>query len=163
MLVVALMVAAVLSPGESRTAASSAVGRDAPVFTAPTVDGGRFDLGSLLGEPLLLNFWGSWCAPCRKEFPRLAEHHRAGLAVVGVLFKDKAAPAAAFIRDQGAAWPSVLDPEGQVAGAYAVTLAPATIAVDADGVIRARHLGEASDADLAALAAAATAGSDQPD
>lgn len=152
---VVIVAALLLLPGEGRLSARVGIGREAPTFNAPTLDDGRLDLRALRGEPVLLNFWGSWCVPCRTEFPRLAALHASGVAVVGVLFKDQATPASAFVRDQRAAWPSVLDPNGELAAAYAVTVAPVTFALDRNGVVRARHLGEVSEADLAALLSSA--------
>ena len=102
---------------------------------------------------MLVNFWASWCTPCRAEFPRLRTV--AGDAhIVGVVFEDSKALAAAFARDHGATWPVVVDPKGQIADAYDVHQKPGipvTYAIDRTGVVRAKHLGEASDADLRAL------------
>lgn len=153
--VVVLVAGLLLLPGESKSSAQVAVGKAAPVFTAPTIDGGRLDVRELRGQPLLVNFWGSWCVPCRAEFPRFAALHASGVPVLGVLFKDKAAPALAFTRSHDGSWPSVLDPKGEVASAYGVTVAPTTFVLDRQGIVRGRVVGEASEADLEGLLRAA--------
>jgi cytochrome c biogenesis protein CcmG/thiol:disulfide interchange protein DsbE len=147
----AFLIGLLLMPGRHRSATAVAIGRPAPTFAAPTVDGGQLQLADFRGHPALVNFWGSWCKPCQDEFPRLAKVHADGVAVVGVLYKDEAGPARSFARQHQATWPSVVDPDAQIAAAYKVTVAPTTFAVDANGIVRARHLGEASAADLAGL------------
>ena len=75
------------------------------------------DLASLKGKPVIVNFWASWCTPCREEFPLFKEKLAAlgptdGLEMVGVLYKDQPEPAQAFLDDLGATWPTVADPDG---------------------------------------------------
>ena len=151
----AFLIGLLLVPGRPRGATAVAIGRPAPTFAAPAIDGSSVQLADFRGHPVLVNFWGSWCKPCQDEFPRLAKVHAAGVAVVGVLYKDEASPALAFVRQHQATWPTVVDPKAQIASAYKVTVAPTTFAIDGNGVVRARHLGEASTADLADLIKAA--------
>jgi cytochrome c biogenesis protein CcmG/thiol:disulfide interchange protein DsbE len=129
------------------------VGSPAPDFSSTGLEGNRLHLSSVEG-PVLVNFWASWCTPCRDEFPRLASVHGRGVTVVGVVFRDSAESARAFARDQGAAWPMVVDPRQQVASAYGVALKPGipvTFALDARHVVRARHLGPLSSTDVQRL------------
>lgn len=101
-------------------------------------------LASLRGRPVIVNFWASWCIPCRKEFPllkrALAQHARERLVVVGVIFKDLPDDARRFARQQGARWPMLEDPGGAVATRYRVRSAPTTLFVDGDGIVAERYL-----------------------
>jgi len=121
-------------------------GSPAPALDAPAiVDGQRVDLSSFRGRPILVNFWASWCDPCRRELPRLVEAQRAGTAVVGVAVKDSRRRARQMLADTGATWPSADDPDGSIARRWGVGDGlPVTFAVDASGVVRGHHLGEMS-------------------
>jgi len=139
--------------------AGPAVGKPAPLFQSFDLAGHPVALGDERGKVVLLNFWASWCIPCRSEFPRLREANQSNVAVLGVVFHDSASSAAAFMRDRGATWPGLIDPKGQIADAYGVHQKPGipvTFAIDAQGIIRARHLGPAGDADVRELVAAAS-------
>lgn len=96
---------------------------------------------------MIVNFWASWCAPCRAEFPLFAERLAAlgpsdGLVVLGVLYKDEPALAQPFLDDTGAAWPTVTDTDEAIATAYRVVAPPQTYFIDRDGVIRGIQIGE---------------------
>lgn len=134
------------------TGAHAAVGDAAPAVTGTTLDGAAFDLASLAGKPVLINFWGPSCVPCRDEFPlleaKLAEHGAEGLAVVGVLTDDPVEPARDFVSQYGATWPTVVDPDKAVKTAYRVIARPQTYFVDRSGVIRSIQVGELTDADF---------------
>ena len=99
---------------------------------------------------MLVNFWASWCGPCREEFPLLedaAQRHAAtGLVVVGALYKDDADPARAFAAGQGATWPTVADPERTIGAAWKVLGPPQTFFVDREGIIRDVQVGQVRDA-----------------
>ena len=127
-------------------------GQPAPPLAGETLDGRRFDLGDLRGRPVIVNFWASWCVPCREEFPLLAAALRAhaddGLAIVGVLFKDEPEPARRFVAAEGVDWPTLLDPDGRLADAYRVVAPPQSYFVDRSGVIRSIQIGELLESDL---------------
>jgi cytochrome c biogenesis protein CcmG/thiol:disulfide interchange protein DsbE len=101
---------------------------------------------------VIVNFWASWCVPCREEFPLLAAALRAhaddGLAIVGVLFKDEPEPARRFVAEEGVDWPTLLDPDGRLADAYRVVAPPQSYFVDRSGVIRSIQIGELLESDL---------------
>jgi cytochrome c biogenesis protein CcmG/thiol:disulfide interchange protein DsbE len=130
----------------------AAVGEPAPAIAGTTLDGTAFDLASLAGKPVLINFWGPSCVPCRNEFPlfeaKLAQHGGEGLTVVGVLTDDPVEPARDFVAQYGATWPTVVDPAKTIKAAYRVTARPQTYFVDGTGVIRSIQVGELTDADF---------------
>ncbi len=117
-----------------------------------TLDGERFDLAAYAGQPVVVNFWGPSCVPCRDEFPlliaKLAEHAGEGLAIVGVLTDDPPELARRFIADYGAAWPTVEDPDKSIKAAYRVAGRPQTYFIDRAGIIRSIQIGEVRDADF---------------
>jgi cytochrome c biogenesis protein CcmG, thiol:disulfide interchange protein DsbE len=117
------------------------------VISGTALDGTTLDLAQYRGKPLVLNFWASWCVPCREEFPLFKDRlatlgERDGLQVVGVLYKDQPELAQAFLSDFGASWPSLTDPDGSIAAAYRVVAPPQTYFIDKDGVLRGIQIGE---------------------
>jgi cytochrome c biogenesis protein CcmG/thiol:disulfide interchange protein DsbE len=136
--------------GSVVTIGSPLIGQAAPPLVGTTLDGATFDLAAQRGKPVLVNFWASWCGPCREEFPLLedaaARHADAGLVVVGALFKDDEEPARAFVDEQGATWPTVTDPERAIGPAWKVIAPPQTFFVDREGVIREVQVGQVRDA-----------------
>ncbi|HET7180923.1 MAG TPA: TlpA disulfide reductase family protein [Candidatus Limnocylindrales bacterium] len=129
-----------------------AKGQAAPAIVGTTLDGQPFDLASLRGRPVLVNFWGPSCVPCRDEFPllkeKLAAHVDDGLAIIGVLTYDAPAPARDFIAQYGATWPTVDDPTGGIRTAYRVAARPQTYFIDRDGILRSIQVGEVTDAEF---------------
>ena len=118
------------------------------------------------GRPLVLNFWASWCAPCRREAPLLAEVGRSGRAqVVGVLSNETdEARARAFVREYGLTYPNLLDSDLKATAAYGLTGIPHTVFIDAGGVVREVRRGELSADDLRrALAAIGVPESGKPE
>ena len=130
----------------------AAVGNPAPSIAGTTLDGEAFDLAALRGQPVVVNFWGPSCVPCRDEFPLLAakvtEHAVDALVVVGVLTDDPPEPAREFVAEYGADWPTVLDPDRAFKTAYRVAARPQTYFIDGTGVIRSIQIGELTDADF---------------
>jgi cytochrome c biogenesis protein CcmG, thiol:disulfide interchange protein DsbE len=137
------------SPGQPDRAT---VGGPAPEILGTTLDGQPFDLASAAGRPVLVNFWGPSCVPCRDEFPLLAAKQAAhagdGLVIVGVLTDDPVEPARDFVASYGADWPTVVDPDKSIKADYRVAARPQTYFVDPGGIIRSIQIGELTDADF---------------
>jgi cytochrome c biogenesis protein CcmG/thiol:disulfide interchange protein DsbE len=155
LLVAALTTAGVLilvRAGTGETAGRAAVGEPAPAVIGTTLDGATFDLASLRGKPVVVNFWGPSCVPCRDEFPlfesKQAEHAADGFTVVGVLTDDPVEPARDFVAEYGGGWATVVDPDKAIKTAYRVAARPQTYFVDRTGVIRSIQVGEVTDADF---------------
>ena len=127
-------------------------GPAAPAFSLTSLNGGRVSLARLVGHPVLVNFWASWCYPCRQEFPllraALARHRAQGLVIVGVSVQDIPDDARAFVREQHADWIFARDDDGAVAAAYGVRPVPETFFVRRDGTLARRLFGITSAREL---------------
>jgi cytochrome c biogenesis protein CcmG, thiol:disulfide interchange protein DsbE len=136
-------------------AAVIARGQPAPPIEGTTLDGIPFDLSSYRGRPVIVNFWGPSCVPCRDEFPlfeqELATHAADHLAIVGVLMDDPVQPARDFITAYGATWPTVEDPDGALKTAYRAIARPQSYFIDADGILREIQIGQVTPEDFARL------------
>ena len=143
-----VLVRVVTGPTDDR----AAIGQPAPAVVGTTLDGAAFDLASLRGKPVAVNFWGPSCVPCRDEFPLLAakqaEHAADGFTVVGVLTDDPVEPARDFVAQYGGDWATVVDPDKAIKTAYRVAARPQTYFIDRSGVIRSIQIGEVTDADV---------------
>ena len=121
--------------------------RDAPAppIAGTTIDGAPFDLADLRGRPVIVNFWGPTCVPCREEFPlflqELEERGADGLTIVGVLMYDPPGPARDFMREYGASWPTIDDPDGALRAAYRALARPQSYFIDAEGIVRDVQVG----------------------
>ncbi len=128
---------------------SSDVGRAAPDFLLPTADGGELRLSDLRGSPVLVNFWASWCTPCRKEMPEIVRaydaHEAGGLVVVAIDLQENDEQVREFAAEYGMKFPVVIDRTGQVAQAWRIggpiEGIPSSYFIDADGVVLARYYG----------------------
>jgi cytochrome c biogenesis protein CcmG/thiol:disulfide interchange protein DsbE len=140
------------SPAPSDGGGLIARGQPVPNIAGTTLDGQAFDLSSLRGRPVIVNFWDAGCVPCRDEFPLLLSKVRAhagdGLAVVGVLFVNAPGPARDFVAEFHATWPTVEDPSGAIRNAYRVAARPQSYFVDRDGILRSIQVGQLTDAEF---------------
>ncbi len=114
----------------------------APALRAETLAGEAVELSQLRGQVVVINFWASWCPPCRAEMPALERTYQAeksrGLEILAVntTYQDQLASAEAFVREYGLSFPILLDRTGEVANRYQMRALPTTFFVDKDGVIR---------------------------
>jgi thiol-disulfide isomerase/thioredoxin len=130
-----------------------------PAVSGATLDGDQLDLASLRGRPVVINIWGSWCAPCRRETPdlvRVAQKTRAwGVHFVGIDTRDNSAAGRAFVRRYQIPYPSLDDQDGQVlaqfAGIVPISAVPSTMVVDGEGRIAARIVGPVDASTLTVL------------
>ncbi len=129
------------SAGDSR----AEVGGQAPDFTLLDLNGMPVSLSSLRGKTVLINFWATWCAPCRQEMPDINEaflrRQEAGFAVLAVNLKEGPNQAKAFADKYGLAFTVLLDSKGDVAQAYQLTGVPESWIVGSDGVLKERRIG----------------------
>jgi len=139
----------------------------APLFALPTGEG-AVDLARLKGRVVYLDFWASWCGPCRKSFPWMnamqAKYAGQGLTVIAVNLDQDKALAAKFLAEHPATFTVAYDPKGQTAERYGVKGMPSSYLVDREGRLQMTHLGfrdqdrEALEAELRKLLGTAVAG-----
>lgn len=143
---VAALGTALFSPSRNATVGGPLVGKPAPEFQLVSLDGTPVKLSDLRGRPVVVNFWASWCVPCRSEAPLFRElstkQGAGGLAVVGILFEEKSEQNARnFISEYALAYPNLRDENLNTAIDYGVAGIPETFFIDKEGVIRYRDKG----------------------
>ena len=125
----------------------------APAIELEALDGSTVRLSDLRGRPVLVNFWATWCIPCREEFPLMVEayeRYRAdGLEILGIIHDDGADGAREFAAERDADWPMLQDPDDVAWDAYAGAVMPTSFFVHPDGTLVAFSIGGFSEAGLA--------------
>ena len=157
LLIGVLLGVSILFTGADRSANSRrglppAIGSPVQDFELPILTGGSQRLSALKGKPVVINFWASWCAPCKEEMPlldRLSQNHSGDLAVLGVNYAETPEVVQEFVQESGISFPILLDETGRVSDLYYVRNYPTTFFIDADGVLRAQHIGLLSEEALA--------------
>ena len=136
----------------TRAGAVVQIGDQAPAFALADLEGNPVQLSDLRGRPVIINFWASSCGPCVEEFPLLARaaaaHERDGLAIVGIVFRDRSEAARDFMDRMGGTWPAVMDPGEVLATKFGIIGPPDTFFIDRNGMLAGRQLGQLSAADL---------------
>ena len=150
---------------ETRLVDSPLIGRPAPDLTLPDLEGeGAVSLSELRGQIVVVNFWASWCVPCRSEHPVLVAandaYRDAGVTFVGVNFQDQESPAVAFLDElgRGQGYRYVTDPDSRAAVEFGVYGVPETYFIDRTGTIVAKITGESDPRVLAEALDAIIAG-----
>ena len=148
----ALIANGVLSPVSSTTASGRHRAHDFDLENLdPTQP--RVTLTDFRGRPLVVNFWASWCVPCRQEMPALEKVHQRvndRIGFVGIDHQDTRPEALAFVQETMVSYPSAFDPRGGTATDYSLYGLPSTVFIDADGRVLSQHLGAYSEGDLQA-------------
>lgn len=123
-------------------------GNRAPDFTLQAIDGKKITLSELRGKKVIVNFWATWCQPCKDEMPYIQEIHQEwsdkGVTVLAVAVNKNQALAGVeqFIRDTGYTFAVLFDSKGEVAELYQVSEIPKTVLIDADGIVQHVRLGD---------------------
>ncbi len=123
---------------------STLIGQPAPGVPEKALDGYSAVTADMLaaGEVTLVNFWASWCPPCRAEHPNLLRMQADGLNIIGINFKDAASDAAGYLRDDGNPFVAVgFDPQGRTAIDWGVTAPPETFILNGEGEVLFRYAG----------------------
>jgi cytochrome c biogenesis protein CcmG/thiol:disulfide interchange protein DsbE len=121
-------------------------GEIVPSFTLVLLDGSEVSLAELRGQIVVLNFWASWCSPCRREAPALQSvwetYQDQGVVFVGVTYHDAEGASLAFIEEYGITYPNGVDEMGRISRDYGVTAVPETYVIDRAGRLAWSQIGE---------------------
>ncbi len=130
---------------EEREESSSLLGRTAPEFALPNLDGSTLALADLRGETVVLNFFATWCGPCRMEMPDLSRFSTSararGIRVVGIDVQEPPTVVREFVASMALAFPVLLDEDGAASEAYGVEAFPTTLLIDPSGAVVAVQVG----------------------
>jgi peroxiredoxin len=135
----------ITSCGSNPNSPAAAVGNPAPEFQLPDLDGQAISLNDLKGKPVLLNFWASWCGPCRSEMPYMQEIHEEwsgdGLVLLTINIGEGLPQVQEFLQKRNLSLPVLLDTQNNVAEQYGVQYLPTTFFIDKDGIIQEKIVG----------------------
>lgn len=129
----------------SSLASSGLTGQTAPDFVLKSSTGENLRLSEYRGDVVMINFWATWCGPCRQEMPLLDElygrYQRVGFSLLGVNIDDDSRRAMAMVNELGIRFPVLFDSEKKVSKLYEVEAMPMTILLDREGTVRHIHYG----------------------
>ena len=125
-------------------AVAAAPSGPAPQFTLPSKAGGDVSLAQYKGQVVMLNFWASWCGPCRQEMPLLEDiykkYNKLGFTLIGVNVEPDSNAANNWLKQTPVTFPVLYDRESKVSQAFAVSGMPTTVIIDRKGNVRYRHV-----------------------
>jgi peroxiredoxin len=126
-------------------ASSGLAGQEAPDFVLKSADGSNLRLSEYRGDVVMINFWATWCGPCRQEMPLLddlySRYNRVGFSLLGVNIDDDSTRAMEMAKELGVSFPVLFDERKEVSRLYQVEAMPVTVLVDREGKVRHVHLG----------------------
>jgi cytochrome c biogenesis protein CcmG/thiol:disulfide interchange protein DsbE len=139
---------------------SHLVGKDAPAFDLPTLDGSQVRSNELAGKVVVVNFWNSWCLPCQQEHGALVEFARrhagdASFVMIGIVRDDTESAIRRYVDEEGVTYTVAFDPSGRASLDFGTRGQPETYAISPDGVVQGAQIGPSSVALLERLYAAA--------
>jgi peroxiredoxin len=144
LLAMVVALAACTGPGQAAPGGIN-VGNRARDFTLEDLAGDKVSLSDYRGDVVLINFWATWCPPCRAEIPDLEAAYRTrggdGLVILGLSTDESREQVQAFVDQFGVTYPVLLDSEAKVMETYRARGLPMSVLVDRDGVIQVRHIG----------------------
>ncbi|MBN2548603.1 MAG: TlpA family protein disulfide reductase [Anaerolineales bacterium] len=129
-------------------AAAPKVGQPAPKFALENLAGQTIRLSDLRGRAVILNFWATWCGPCIREMPMFNEYsqkYSSNLVVIGVDMQEDLPVVQEFLEDLNFDYEMIADQGGEIGKAYQVFMLPTTFFIDAEGILRAQHIGSLSE------------------
>ena len=126
-------------------ASSGLTGQTAPDFALKSSSGENLRLSEYRGNVVMVNFWATWCGPCRQEMPLLDElysrYERVGFSLLGVNIDDNSAKAMDMVSELGVSFPVLFDSRKEVSKLYEVSAMPVTVLIDREGIVRYVHHG----------------------
>ena len=129
----------------SSLASSGMEGQTAPDFALKSSTGENLRLSEYRGEVVMINFWATWCGPCRQEMPLLDElysrYSRVGFSLLGVNIDDNSSKAMNMVEELGVSFPVLFDSSKEVSKLYEVEAMPVTVLIDREGTVRYVHHG----------------------
>lgn len=136
-----------LMPNTGKTAGLGVpIGEAAPDFELQTIEGKSYRLSDLKGKPVMINFWATWCPPCRAEMPAMQEAFKEfeaeGFTILAVNLNESDVAIKSFIDRYGLTFPIVVDKQDKVSKAYDIVPLPTSYFVDRDGIVQGKWTGE---------------------
>ena len=145
LLMTLITVSSCATPHDSGPSVGSQVGNRAPGFNLVDLKGKAVSLADFQGKPLLINFWTTWCSPCRREMPYLQEVYEEwsdkGLSMLVINLRESPSTVKEFLSTNGLFLPILLDSTGRVSDNYGIISIPTTFFIDGDGIIRQKAVG----------------------
>lgn len=130
------------------TTTTQSTGLPAPDFTLKDLEGNQVSLSDFRGKTVFINFWATWCGPCRAEMPEIESIHQEykdqDVVVIGIDLFEPEDAVRQYTQEGGYSWIFVIDTTGEVTANYEVTAIPTSFFIDSDGIIQAMNIGSMS-------------------